>query len=113
MYKYIYIYIYLFVCVYTQIFYTQAYTQTIYVYLPTPLHAVLNWKFSFSKYSYHTKVKEPSLPYCLFIAGGRIIGYMPFPRVLALCEMQTSLFRIWTQVAVSISYDDGTLSTSK
>ena len=33
---------------------------------------------------------EPSLPYYLPIAGGRIIGLIPFPRVLVLCEMQLS-----------------------
>ena len=30
----------------------------------------------------------------------------PFPRVLVLCEMQSVSSRIWTRVAVSISYDD-------
>ena len=45
-----------------------------------------------------------SLPYYLPIAGGRIIGFIPFPRVLVLCEMQSVSFRIWTRVAVSISY---------
>ena len=32
-------------------------------------------------------VKEYSLPYYLPIAGGRV-GFIPFPRVLALSEMQ-------------------------
>ena len=50
--------------------------------------------------------EEPSLPYYLPIAGGRIIGFIPFPRVLVLCEMQSVLLKIWTCVAVSISYDD-------
>ena len=50
--------------------------------------------------------KEPSLSYNLPIAGRRIIGFIPFPRVLVLCEMQSVLSRIWTRVAVSISYDD-------
>ena len=31
--------------------------------------------------------EEPSLSYYLPIAGGRIIGFIPFPRVLVLCEM--------------------------
>ena len=39
--------------------------------------AGLNSEFSFS------------LP----IAGGRIIGFIPFPRVLVLCEMQSVLSR--------------------
>ena len=34
-----------------------------------------------------TKADEPSLPYYLPIAGGRMIGFIPFPRVLVLCEM--------------------------
>ena len=47
----------------------------------------LNSEYSFSKTSCLTKAtEEPSLPY-LPIAGGRIIGFIPFPRVLVLCEM--------------------------
>ena len=29
-----------------------------------------------------------------------------FPRLLILCKMQTALYRIWTRVAMTISYDD-------
>ena len=36
---------------------------------------------------------------------------MPFPRVLVLCEMQSVLSRIWTRVAVSISYEDNHYTT--
>ena len=50
--------------------------------------------------------EEPSLPYYLPIAGGRIIGFIPFPRVLVLCEMQSVSSRIWTRDSVSISHDD-------
>ena len=71
----------------------------IYIYLPTPPHEQdvtqgqflkqsstgLNSEFSFSYTSYQTMVKEPSLSCYLPIAGGRI-GFIPFPRVLALCE---------------------------
>ena len=71
----------------------------------------LNSEFSFSKTSCLTKAEEPSLPYYLPIAGGRIIGFIPFPRVLVLCEMQSVLSRIWTCVAVSISYDDNHYTT--
>ena len=35
-----------------------------------------------------TKAEERSLPYYLPIGGGRIIGFIPFPRILVLCEMQ-------------------------
>ena len=50
--------------------------------------------------------EEPSLSYYLPIAGGRIIGFIPFPRVLVLCEMQSVSSRIWTRIAVLISYGD-------
>ena len=66
----------------------------------------LNSGFSFSCTSCLTKAEEPSLPYYWPIAGGRIIGFIPFPRVLVLCEMQSVLSRIWTPVTMSISYDD-------
>ena len=52
------------------------------------------------------RLKKPVCPTILPIAGGRIIGFIPFPRVLVLCEMQSVSSRIWTRVAVSISYDD-------
>ena len=70
----------------------------------------LNSEFSFST-GCLTKAKEPSLP----IARGRIIGISPFPKVLVLCEMQSTLTRIWTHIIMSISYDDNhyTTSTSK
>ena len=58
-----------------------------------------------------TKAEEPSLPYYLSIAGGRLIGFIPFPRVLVLCEMQSISSRIWTRVVVSISYDDNHYTT--
>ena len=45
----------------------------------------LNSEFSFS--GCLAKVKEPSLPYYLPIAGERV-EFVPFPRVLALSEMQ-------------------------
>ena len=49
----------------------------------------LNSEFSFSLTSCLTKAEEHSLSYYLPIAGGRIIGFIPFPRVLVLCEMQS------------------------
>ena len=71
----------------------------------------LNSEFSFFKTSCLTKAKEPSMSYYLPIAGGRIIGFIPFPRVLVLCEMQSVSSRIWTHVAVFISYDDNHYTT--
>ena len=41
----------------------------------------LKSEFSFSKTSCLTKAEEPSLPYYLPIARGRIVGFIPFPRV--------------------------------
>ena len=71
----------------------------------------LNSEFSFSLTSCLTKAEEPSPPYYLPIAGGRIFGFIPFPRVLVLCEMQSVRSRIWTCVAVSISCDDNHYTT--
>ena len=71
----------------------------------------LNSEFSFSETSCLSKAEEPSLFYYLPIAGGRIIGFIPSPRVLVLCEMQSGPSRIWTRVAVSISYDDNDYTT--
>ena len=75
----------------------------------------LNSEFSFSYTSCLTKAEQPSLSSYLPIAGGRIIGFIPFPRVLVLCEMQSVSSRILTRVVVSISYDDNhyTTGTSK
>ena len=63
----------------------------------------LNSEFFLLLDGYHTWVEEPSLPYYLPIARGRIIGVMLFPRILVLCEMQTAFSKIWTQVTKFIS----------
>ena len=47
------------------------------------------------------------------IAEGRVVGFIPFPRVLALCEMQTTSSRIWTWVTVFIYDIHYTMSVSK
>ena len=54
----------------------------------------LNLEFSFSQTNCLTKAEETSLSYYLSIARGRIIGFLPFPRVLVLCEMQSISSRI-------------------
>ena len=54
----------------------------------------LNSEFSFSKTGCLTKTEEPSLPYYLSIAEGIIIGFILFPRVLELCEIQSASSRI-------------------
>ena len=71
----------------------------------------LNSEFSFSKTSCLTKAEEPGLLYYLPIAGGRIIGFIPFQRVLVLCKIPSASSRILTRVAVSISYDDNHYTT--
>ena len=71
----------------------------------------LNTEFPFSSTSYLTKAEEPILPYYLPIAGGRVIGFIPFPRVLVQCEMLSVSSRIWTRFAMSISYDDNHYTT--
>ena len=54
----------------------------------------LNSEFSFSSTSCLPKAEEHSLPYYLPIAGVRIFGFIPFPRVLVLCECNQSGFEI-------------------
>ena len=51
------------------------------------------------------------MPYYLPIPGGRIIEFIPFPRVFVLWEMKSVSSRIWTRAAVSISYDDNHYTT--
>ena len=71
----------------------------------------MNSEFSFSGTSCLSKAEESSLSYYLPIAGGRIIGFIPFPMVLALCEMQSVSSKIWTRIAMSISFDDNHYTT--
>ena len=63
----------------------------------------MNLEFSFTYTSCLTKAEEPSLSCYLPIAGGRIIGFIPFPRVLVLCEMQLVSSRIWTHITLIVS----------
>ena len=70
-----------------------------------------NPDFSYSKTSCLTKLKKPILPNYLSIAGGRIIGFMAFPRVLVFWEIQTASFRFWKQVTVSIFHDGNRYTT--
>ena len=111
--------------------FTYEYSKYHYVwyYLPTPSDRAgydirsifkrsltgLNSGFSFSQSSCLTKAEEPSPSYYLPIAGGRISGFIPSPRILVLCEMQSVSSRIWTRIAVFISYGDNdyTTGTSK
>ena len=67
----------------------------------------LNSEFSFSKTGCHTKFKEYSLLYYLPMAGGKIVEFLLFPKVIAFTDSS----RIWTQVAVSISNDENHYTT--
>ena len=42
----------------------------------------LNSEFSFSQIGCHTRVKEPSMPYYLFISEERIVGFILSPKLL-------------------------------
>ena len=56
------------------------------------------------KYLIHFFFSQPMLKspvYCLPIIGGRTDGFMPLPRVLALCQIQTALSSIWTLLPLS------------
>ena len=130
--------IYLYACLHTSIYicmYMHAYVYLrTYIFTNCPARAgcdtrsVFNWsltclnsEFSFSLTGCLTKDKEHCLSnylpiylpnYSLSIAGERIIGFRPFTRVLALCEMHIVSSRIWTRVAVSISYDGNHYTTA-
>ena len=66
----------------------------------------LNSEYSFSLTSCLTKAEEPSLSYYLPIAGGRVIGFIPFPRLLVLCEMPSvSSRKIFMHNSESTRYD--------
>ena len=67
--------------------------------------ASFDFGFSFSRAGCHTKSKEPNLSYDLPITAWRIIEFTHFPNVLALYEMQTTLPKIRTRVALSTSND--------
>ena len=53
-----------------------------------------------------------SLPYCLLIAGSRIVGFISFQKNLAFAwEMKTTSFRIWTWKVMFNSYNEITTSS--
>ena len=52
-----------------------------------------------------SRVKEPSLSFYLSIDWGKIVEFITFQNVWAICLMHTSSSRIWTRVPVSISND--------
>ena len=50
-------------------------------------------EFFFSYTGCLIKDREPSLSYYLPVVGGRSGGFMPFPRALAISEVQTASSR--------------------
>ena len=87
-------------------------------YLPTPpleqdmtqgqffKRSLTGLNFLSSRLVAPSRLKNPVCP-----TGWRIIGFIPFPKVLVLGEMQSVSSRFWTRVAVSISYDDNHYTT--
>ena len=67
--------------------------------------AGLSSLLSFSLTIFRSKCKEHGLLYYLPIAGGRIVGFMPLPRILEQRQTQTALSRIRTRVTDFISFD--------
>ena len=48
----------------------------------------LSAEFSFSLTGCHTNVKDSNQAYNLPIDGGRIVGFLPLPRLLEPCDRQ-------------------------
>ena len=63
--------------------------------------------FSFSQTGCHTKAKEPNLSYNLPIARRRIVRFITFSRVSALCEMQIASAMIWNRGIMAKVLDCG------
>ena len=59
--------------------------------------AEFNRFYSELSISYTGWYDKPNLPCFLPVAGGRIVRFIDFSIVLALCKKQTALSRIWTQ----------------
>ena len=104
---YIYIYIYIYISIPTPLPWVGCNTRSIFKCSLTNL----NSDFSFSQIGCQTKVKKLSLFYSLSIAGREIVGWISFPRLLQLCEMQTATSKIWTWTNMSIFYNDNHYST--
>ena len=83
--------IYIYIYIYTNLSTRPDVTQSQF------LSGVQQVGISFSSASWVTKVEETSLPDYVTIAGGRIIGFIPFPMVLVVCEKKSVSSRIWTR----------------
>ena len=92
-----------------------------YYHIYQPLQPGRIWHKEFNRFEFRVfpstrlvtlpGLKKLVCPTILPIAGGRIIGFIPLPRVLVLCEMHSISSRIWTRVLVSISNDDNHYAT--
>ena len=73
--------------------------ESIYINISTPLReqdATLGQYLSGVNWYEFRVFLLDRLPYqvCLVTDGGRTVGFIPFLRILAICETQTALFRI-------------------
>ena len=86
------------------------------IYLSTPSNEQsltgLNSVFLLLDWLPYQALRPQSALLFLPIAGGRMVGFIPFTRVLVLCEMQTASSRIWTLVTVSISCNGNHYTTN-
>ena len=89
--------------------------QTITIGKPIPntnsLHSYIVQVFLSNTNNFQTNLFDLYLPYYLTIDGGRIVGFIPFPRVVALWGT-VALSRNWTLVDESISYDSNQYTTA-
>ena len=95
----------------------------IYIYIPTPLQEqdltrIQFFKSEFIRFKLRVFLLQDLLhnqgertQFALQIVRGRTVWCIPFPKVLALCEMQRALSTIWTGVTVSIFYDSNHYTT--
>ena len=68
--------------------YKHIYVLCVYIYIhPTPLHEQGTAQDQFLNRVQQVWLKSPVRPTTLFIDGGTIDGYIPFPILLAIFEM--------------------------
>ena len=83
-----YIYIYIYIYIITN---SSARTQCDTMSITLAELSILKSEFPFSKVGCHTKVKMPNLSNYLPIGGERMLWFIHFSKVLALCEIQKKL----------------------
>ena len=92
----IYIYIHIYIYIYIFNLFPQAGFDT--KSILKRILTVFNSEFPFSESSWHNKVKEPSLPYCLPLPRGRIVGFILFSRYYCYvkCKQPCPGFELWS-----------------